>query len=252
MSPMASKLVYAISPYTTTGTLASTGGGTPSGGGVTPILETENHFAYIIGDNDGNFNATANMTRAEAATIFYRLLKDQSYETDTEFTDVSESNWYYDAVMALAAKGIITGYDDGQFKPGNTITRAEFCAMASRFFELSTSTTFDFDDVSEDFWAYKYIMSAADKGWVNGYENDDGTYSFMPGNSIKRAEVVKIVNAMLERAADESYVDNHADALTNFADLPTSYWAYYQIMEAANGHVYTKDSKGNETWTKLK
>lgn len=223
------------------------GGGTGGGGGGGATLEREKHDAYVQGDDAGNFNANQNMTRAEAATVFYNLLTNQKVDTsDIEFTDVDDAAWYAKAVKTLAALDIITGYEDGSFHPNASVSRAEFATMASRFDNLSAGTM-RFTDVSDSHWAYSYIVSAATKGWINGYT--DGT--FRPDNNITRAEVVTMVNRVLDRTADESYIDAHVDELTSFADVTDSHWAYYNILEAANSHDYKKSSS-KESWTALR
>lgn len=208
-------------------------------------LNTDDHVAYLAGYDTGEFGPDRNMTRAEAAMMFYRLLRDRSTAETKSFPDVDADAWYGAAVEKLAGLGIASGYSDGSFKPGNPITRAEFVTMASRFTELD-DTDCSFNDVSIDYWAYHYISFAAGQGWVSGYP--DG--SFGPEKNITRAEVTKIVNKLLGRTADSAYADSHS--IRAFPDVEKTNWAYYEIAEAANAHDYTKDDSGAETWTKLK
>ncbi|WP_438433683.1 InlB B-repeat-containing protein [Gorillibacterium sp. sgz500922] len=211
-----------------------------------PALDKVNHFAYMKGYPDKTFGPQKNMTRAEVAVMFARLLVekmevDQNYPSS--FKDVDPAQWYANAIGYMEQHGIITGYSDGTFRPNAPITRAEFAAIASRFDELVTGEPLLFTDVTDDYWARDSISFAASKGWIKGYP--DGT--FKPGNNITRAEVVSLVNRMLERSADRSYVDSWKQKLNQYVDLANPYWAYYEIMEATNGHEYDKTS-GREAW----
>lgn len=211
---------------------------------VVIALEMEDHFAYIAGYPDGTFQPNGTLTRVEAAMIFYRLLVDKSYDRITNFTDVANDHWAYDAIQALACRNVISGYPDGSFRPEATITRAEFCTMASCFFTVKKGEV-HFNDVDREFWYYKYIASAAAYGWIN-----DGDGAFYPDENIIRADAVVLVNNMLERKADESFVDENLS--DRFSDVGRSNPAYYAIMEAANGHLYTRDEENNEVWSELK
>lgn len=215
----------------------------------TTSLLTGDHIAYISGYPDSTVHPNANITRAEVATIFYRLLNDDvksnGAEEKSPFTDVTPDAWYAQAVMKLAQMGILKGYEDGSFKPAASITRAEFATVASRFDKLETGSK-TFSDVPLSHWAYAAISSATEKGWVSGYE--DGT--FKPEKAITRAEVAKLTNAVLDRQCDKSFVDANASKLTQFKDLSKSFWGYYEIMEAANAHDYHSNGT-TETWTGL-
>ncbi|GBF75543.1 hypothetical protein PA598K_03960 [Paenibacillus sp. 598K] len=211
-----------------------------------PALDKDNHFAYMQGYPDLTFGPQKNMTRAEVTVMFARLLvekMDVDRRYPSRFTDVESTRWYADAIGYMEQYGIITGYADGTFKPDAQITRAEFAAIASRFDKLVAGESGMFSDVPADYWATEYISSAAAKGWIQGYP--DGT--FKPGNAISRAEVVSLVNRMLERVADKGYVDSHTATLNQYTDLIKTHWAYYDIMEATNSHDYEK-SEGSETW----
>ena len=144
---------------------------------------------------------------------------------------------------ALAALGIINGYEDGTFRPNDTITRAEFVAMSMRFADEPGSYRNPFTDVSSSAWYFEAVTGAAYYGWLEGYP--DGT--FKPDANITRAEVATAVNRMLERSADEDYVDENADSLVTYTDLAETHWAYYDVMEASNTHDYTKTAE--ENWT---
>jgi hypothetical protein len=183
------------------------------------------------------------MTRAEVAVMFYRLLNDQDVPLTRTFSDVPDGQWYTTAVHTLASLGVLQGYGDGAFGPGDPVTRAQFTAIAMRFGTLDATGENLFSDVSEGDWFYPYVVGAIQSGWITGYP--DGT--FRPDATIARAEVVAITNRMLGRAADQAYVAAHGDSLTQFADVPADHWAYDPIMEATNSHDYTR-TDGEEHW----
>lgn len=214
--------------------------------GVSDWLITDEHTAFLSGYADGTIRPMNNITRAEVAMIFYRLLKDKNVSGNASFPDVKDSSWYATAVKTLANLGIITGYPDGTFKPSKTITRAEFCAMAVRFAVSTGRITSYFSDVKEGYWAAPYISTAAEYGWVNGYS--DGT--FKPGENIERYAVATIVNRMLGRAADQEYVEKNREEFTKFSDLNNpDAWYYYAVIEASYEHEYTVED-GTEKWVR--
>lgn len=215
----------------------------------TPRLNKTDHFAFMEGYPGGVFGADRNMTRAEVAAMFSRLMVEQmevgkSYPNS--YSDVPASAWYANAIGYLEQYHVMGGYPDGTFRPNAPITRAEFAAVACRFEKLTAGTA-SFTDVPDTHWAAQYINFAATRGWVTGYP--DGT--FRPGKNITRAEVVTITDRLLERSADRDYVTAHYDDLPRtFTDIDESYWAYWNIMEAANGHDYSKTGSG-ERWTRV-
>lgn len=223
---------------------------------VPAVVESEYHGAYVVGYTDGTFGPDRDMTRSEAATIFARLLAQRNGEritapTKTTFPDVPVNAWYAGYVSYLARYGIAVGYTDGLFHGDEPITRAEFTAMAVRFFDTYgdgdpaiMEEYSGFWDVSPGHWAAGYIADAARYGWVVGY--GDGT--FHADDAITRAEVVTIVNRLLGREADQEYIADHPRGLVLFPDVSKSYWAYYDILEAANGH--TASMQDAETWLK--
>ena len=223
---------------------------------VPAVVESEYHGAYVVGYTDGTFGPDRDMTRSEAATIFARLLAQRNGEritapTKTTFPDVPTNAWYAGYVSYLARYGIAVGYTDGLFHGDEPITRAEFTAMAVRLFDTYgdgdpaiMEEYSGFWDVSPGHWAAGYIADAARYGWVVGY--GDGT--FHADDEITRAEVVTIVNRLLGREADQEYIADHPRGLVLFPDVSKSYWAYYDILEAANGH--TASMQDAETWLK--
>lgn len=217
----------------------------PDGTGVSSMLNTREHMAYMVGYETGNFGPANNITRAEVAQAFYRLLLDQSHSQSPSFPDVAADAWYHEAVVTLAAKGIITGYEDGTFRPEQPITRSEFAAIAARFAKASTDKALTFPDVPADAWYRGAVQTAVSYGWINGYE--DGT--FRPEQPIGRAETAAIINRMLARIADRSAVDGGAG--TRFPDVPTGHWAFYDVVEASTEHDYTRGSNtAEESWSK--
>lgn len=211
-------------------------------------LDTEDHFAYIVGYPDGTVKPQNNITREEVATIFYRLLREDKRAevttTHNDFTDVDASRWSNKAISTLANGGYINGYSDGTFGPAKPITRAEFATMATRYAVLSGDASLNFTDVNGH-WAKDYINKAAAAGWVNGYS--DG--SFGPQKYITRAEVMAIINRMLVRYVDEDGV--HADA-KHWSDMNGSEWYYWIVIEATNAHDYERREDGQlENWTRI-
>ena len=216
------------------------------GDGEVPLSLISAHIRYIYGYEDGSFGPEKNITRAEVAAMFYRLIDDTNGDMGsykTSFSDVAEGIWYYDAVAYLEHYKILAGYPDGTFKPGDSITRAEFAKIAALFEKLSTTVTNTFPDVRDSHWAASYILSCADKGWINGFP--DGT--FRPDEKITRAQVVTIINRMQERSIEKA--DIPATAL-KYPDVAESHWAYADIVEASNEHTYTRKENGYELWNR--
>ena len=210
-------------------------------------LNRRDHYAFLVGYADGTFGPERNMTRAEVTTMFARLLTKQIEADKTyssTFNDVAKDCWAANYIGYMQQFGIVTGYEDGSFRPDAPVTRAEFAAIASRFEKLTQGSK-SFTDVPDTHWAVKYINFAATRGWVTGYA--DGT--FKPEHSITRAEVAAVTCRLLERSADQTYIRSHIGELRTFADVTESHWAYWYAMEAANGHDYTK-SGGSENWSR--
>lgn len=210
-------------------------------------LNRRDHYAFLVGYADGTFGPECNMTRAEVTTMFARLLTEQIEADKTyssTFNDVAKDCWAANYIGYMQQFGIVTGYEDGSFRPDAPVTRAEFAAIASRFEKLTQGSA-SFTDVPDTHWAVRYINFAATRGWVTGYE--DGT--FKPEHSITRAEVAAVTCRLLERSADQTYIRSHIGELRSFADVTENHWAYWYAMEAANGHDYTK-SGGSENWSR--
>ena len=218
------------------------------------ILPASEHKAYIFGYNDGTFRPDNNMSRAEAAAIFARLISEQKGEKisgKSSFNDVSKNEWYSDYIGYLSKYGIIKGYADNTFRPNDNVTRAEFVAMTVRFNSLFNevkkgSYTVKYTDVATNYWAYSDVAYAKHAGWLNGYA--DG--SFKGDNAITRAEVVTVVNRATGRKADEGYITKNVSVLNKFTDIRNnSMWYYADVMEAANTHL-ANSANQTETWVK--
>lgn len=211
-----------------------------------PMLNINDHYQYMVGYKDATFRPNNNMTREEVAVMFSRLMvrrpiKGHIYNHN--FKDLSNTRWSATAISYMNELGLIKGYPDGTFKPEKSITRAEFAAMATRFANLFGGGLQGFVDVPYTHWANDVIAKAASAGWVSGYP--DGT--FKPENKITRAEVVSITNRMLTRRADKDFITKHRSAILRFTDTPT-HWAFYDIVEACNGHDYTRQGTIEENW----
>ena len=218
----------------------------PDDTGVSDWLNTEDHNAYLNGYPGSRFGPDNNMTRAEVAQMFYNLLLDKNVPITVTFDDVPADAWYTEAVNTLASLDILNGVGNNQFEPDRSITRAEFTTIAMRFTNGTLSGTNIFPDVNPNDWFYDYVVGSIQYGWINGYP--DGTFG--PNDSITRAEVTTITNRMLGRSADEAFVDSNQASLVQFGDITDRHWAYYQVMEATNGHDYTK-TDGVEDWSRL-
>ena len=222
----------------------------------TPVLEKGDHFAYIIGYKDGYVRPNRNISRAEVATIFFRLLTDDAREkywsSTNNYSDVKDTDWCNNAISTLSNMGILKGYEDGTFHPNAPVTRAEFAVIAARFSDGAADDYATFSDVPNDYWASKEIAKAAKLGWIKGYT--DGT--FRPTNNITRAEVMTLVNRVLERGVDEEGLMEDA---IQWADNKPGDWYYYDVQEATNSHEYVRTDKpidgrdiSYEEWIKLK
>ena len=199
------------------------------------VLNKEDHFNYIIGTPEGLSLPTANVTRAEVATIFFRLMTDDARakfdSLDNNFSDVAKGKWYNRAISTLAKAGIIKGDPAGTYRPGDPITRAEMAAIIARFGDFKEGGK-TFNDISGH-WAQKYIELAASNGWING--NPDGT--FKPNNNITRAETVAMINRVLDRQTKDVSDLLPVSQMTNWSDnMDTAKWYYRDMQEATNNH----------------
>ena len=214
-----------------------------------PAVFTDDHYAYILGFEDGTVRPEANITRAEVVTIFFRLLSDEvrdaNLTTENPFPDVNEEVWYNTAASTLAAMGIVSGCDDGYFHGEYSITRAEFAAIIARFDKAGNTTPASFSDIYGH-WAEKEIAIAANNGWILGYE--DG--SFRPGQGITRAEAIAMINRVLQRMPEKR--NDLLDGMVKFVDNADTKWYYIDVQEATNSHDYERRDNGYEHWTALK
>ena len=236
---------------------SSSGGG---GGGRKPTvtipddvptgLNGDDHYAYIVGYPNGNVEPNGNITRAEVATIFFRLLTEEVRTANStqsnSLSDVTRGQWFNHAVSTLSSMGIVKGHNDGTFAPNAPITRAEFAAIAARFDDKNRDTSSKFTDIASH-WAKNEIGIAANKGWINGYP--DGT--FRPNQYITRAEAMTLVNRVLNRLPE-----NSSDLLDSMIKWPdnsdASAWYYLAVQEATNSHYYKTKENKFEKWTELR
>ena len=214
------------------------------------MLNGKDHFAYIVGYPDKTVHPQSSITRAEVATIFFRLLTEETRTANAtktnNYADVSSDKWYNQAVSTLSAMGIIKGDSRGNFNPNAPITRAEFAAIAARFDKTEDVAVASFGDVATH-WAKPEISVAANNGWINGYT--DGT--FHPDSRITRAEAMAMINRVLQRLP-ESKADL-LDGMIQWSDnADTSKWYYLAVQEATNSHYYELKANQHEKWTKLR
>ena len=214
-------------------------------------LNTTDHFAYIVGYGNGEVRPQNNITRAEVATIFFRLLtddvRDENLTKTNRYSDVTRADWYNTAVSTLSSMGIITGYPDGTFRPNAAITRAEFAAISARFDSNGDKTTAKFSDIATH-WAKDEISIAYNNGWINGYPN--GTFG--PQRDITRAETMTLVNRILNRQPETE--DDFLPNMTVWTDNANpNAWYYLAVQEATNSHYYKfKTNSKYEKWTELR
>ena len=214
-------------------------------------LNGKDHYAYIIGYGNNDVRPQNNITRAEVATIFFRLLTDETREANmtksNSYNDVKDGDWFCCAVSTLSKMGIIKGYEDGSFKPNDPISRAEFAAIAARFDPDGDKTPASFSDVTSH-WAKDEISIAANHGWIKGYEDS----SFKPDQKITRAETMTLVNRVLNRLP-ETKDDLHKDMKTWVDNMDETAWYYLAVQEATNSHYFkNKTSTKFEQWTDLR
>lgn len=215
-----------------------------------PAVFSGDHYAYIIGYSDGMVHPQWKITRAEVATIFFRLLdeptRSQFMTRSNSFSDVQPGMWFNTAVSTMASMGVINGYPNGTFQPNANITRAEFAAIAARFDAHGNTTGVSFSDIYEH-WAYKEISIAANNGWILGYE--DGT--FKPNQHITRAEAMALVNRVLQRIPEHK-----SDLLHDMVQWPDNMdptvWYFLTVQEATNSHDYGRKVSGYEYWINLR
>lgn len=215
---------------------------------VPALLNGSNHFAYVVGYKDGNVRPQGNITRAETAAIFFRLLKEEvrseNLSKHNDFADVTEDSWYNTAVSTMAGMNILKGRTANSFAPQAPITRAEFAAICARFDSGRAEENSGFTDISGH-WAEKEIERAATLGWVSGYT--DG--SFHPDAPITRAEAMTLINRVLCRMPETKA--DLLDSMTKWPDNQPGAWYYLAVQEATNSHTYEQKDSKYETWTAL-
>ena len=216
--------------------------------GVPDKLNGDDYFAYVVGYSDSTVRPNANISRAEVATIFFRLLKsdirDGNLTADNEFSDVSDGQWHNKAISTMAKLGIVKGRRADRFDPDASITRAEFAAICARFSTRSVENSSSFSDISGH-WAENEIERAAAFGWISGYP--DGT--FRPDARITRAEAMTMINRVLCRMPQSE--SDLLDSMVTWPDNKPSDWHYLSVQEATNSHDFNRQGEVGESWTKL-
>ena len=217
--------------------------------GVPDWLNGEDHFAYIIGYADGTVRPLENISRAEVATIFFRLLKEDVREsyltTESPFTDVNGEMWCNTAIATMAKMGVLKGRSAETFDPDAPITRAEFAAICARFDTSKREGDSNFTDISGH-WAEEEIERAAVLGWIYGYT--DGT--FRPEQPISRAEAITMINRVLNRLPEDE--SDLVDGMRSWPDNPRDAWHYLAVQEATNSHIFHRKADGlHESWEEL-
>ena len=216
--------------------------------GVPDKLNGDDHFAYVIGYPDGKVHPEGNISRAETATIFFRLLKadirDGNLTADNDFSDVSDGQWHNKAISTMAKLGIVKGRRADSFDPDASITRAEFAAICARFNTKPVENSGSFSDISGH-WAENEIERAAAFGWISGYP--DGT--FRPDARITRAEAMTMINRVLCRMPQNE--SDLLDSMVTWPDNKPSDWHYLAVQEATNSHDFDRQGEVGESWTKL-
>ena len=215
---------------------------------VPDMLNGDDHYAYVVGYSDGTVRPNANISRAEVATIFFRLLKEEvrdgNLTTENTFADVTDGQWHNKAISTMAKLGIVKGRNAEAFDPDAPITRAEFATICARFDKTQISTSSNFTDISGH-WAEKYIERAATLGWIAGYS--DGT--FRPSNYITRAEAMTMINRVLCRVPETE--SNLLPGMITWPDNQPGTWYYLAVQEATNSHDYDRKDAIHEKWTAL-
>ena len=216
--------------------------------GVPDKLNGDDHFAYVVGYSDSTVRPNANISRAEVATIFFRLLKsdirDGNLTADNDFSDVSDGQWHNKAISTMAKLGIVKGRRADRFDPDTSITRAEFAAICARFNTKPVENSGSFSDISGH-WAENEIERAAAFGWISGYP--DGT--FRPDARITRAEAMIMINRVLCRMPQSE--SDLLDSMVTWPDNKPSDWHYLAVQEATNSHDFNRQGEVGESWTKL-
>ena len=234
--------------------ISQMGGNNSNNGGSTGtqpagLLDMTSHKAYVSGCTATTFAPTGTLTRAEAAQMLYELMTEQAHKqydcSSNGFRDVPAGQWYTAAVSTLANAGAINGCGDGTFHPNQAISRAQFVTILAGIYGANASGAMPFSDVGRS-WYYDAVTTAYANGWVSGLT--DGT--FHPNQTITRAEAVSILNRVLGRSCDLTFVQANAQTALHFTDVPANAWYYADVIEASVGHTYT-ELAGIERWTAL-
>ena len=204
---------------------------------VPDMLDGTGHYIYAVGYADGTIRPNANISRAEVATIFFRLLKsdirDKNVTTSNSFEDVQSGQWFNTAVSTMEKLGVVKGRSAGSFDPDAPITRAEFSVICASFDRRQINGGTSFSDISGH-WAEKSIERAAALGWIAGYADD----TFRPNHYITRAEAMTMINRVLCRVPE-----TEGDLLPGMIIWPDNQpgtWYYLAVQEVTNSHDYDR------------
>ena len=213
---------------------------------VPAMLNGSDHFAYVVGYEDGCVRPNGLISRAETSSIFFRLLKDSVRDskllTTNTYADVPSDHWANTAISTMTGLGIVQGYNSTTFEPSAPITRAQFAAICARFDTGKSSGTQTFTDI-KGHWAEKYIERAAELGWIKGFE--DGT--FRPDTYITRAQAMTMINRVLNRIPEET--SDLLSSMNVWPDCTSNDWFYLAVQEATNSHDFKHKAGNYETWT---
>jgi len=233
----------------------STGGGGNgggNGGGEWRPPPSNVHHNFLIGDTDGLIRPHADITRAEVASIFLRIISDERraefWSLTNPYHDVALHNWFNNAVSTTSNAGLFVGRPSGNFDPNQPITRAELVTVAARFASVVYTGADLFSDIAGH-WANAAINAVANAGWIQGQTGLNGT--FLPDDPITRAETAAIINRMLNRLPEG--LDDLLDGMRTWPDNANpNAWYYLYIQEASNSHTYMRKADGiHEKWVEL-
>ena len=189
----------------------------------------------------GDFRPKDGLTRAEAAQILANALVEDGYKYNPNFKlpykDIGEA-WYTRAVKIVTEAKVFAGYDDGNFKPQDKITRNEWIATLKRFQELG-DVSGNHMKLKDGHWAMAEIEAAYKEGWLKIYS--DGLATYEGDKFIPREEVAAVSNKAFNRVLDKTYIINNDKNLITYKDVKKDMWSYEDVLCASNTFLYKKD-----------
>lgn len=204
----------------------------------TTVSSGISHVGIYIGDNEFISATSSKGVKIDSLNDPYywgsryvgatRVIEEEEEEEAPigEYKDVPASSWMYTPILELSKAGIVSGYKGNEFKPNDTITRAEASKLVTSIFSLKASGPYKntFTDVKKDHWAVDYISAVVEGGYVTGFEGD----LFKPDEPLTRAEVAAIITRAYEVAASQKAV---------FKNLPKEHWAYDYVQSFQSSEV---------------